>query len=399
MIRRRGAWAKRLKVELTAVYLAVRDPRTPWYARALGAAVVTYAFSPIDLIPDFIPVLGYLDDVLVVPAGIWLVLRLIPAEVMVDARSRAEEQLRRPKPVSWVGAAFIGAIWLGLAGLACAAFLSHRAEPAPLTEPKPVEGGLSTNRGVLPGLCEASTIIPWHAGYLVGDNETSDRLFAFGPDLSPLPAVSLTSPIEDIEALAFDGDRVWIVGSESATKKAKRRPERELAGLLGEPAGRLDLTGCAPCEAARERAPNDGGLNIEGAAVLEGGRWLGLRAPVVDGKALLLGLSADGGREERSISLDLGGYGVRELAPWRGGLLVVAGPVADDPVPHRLYWLRTLDSPPVLLPVELPPSTEGIAVTATGEAIVVTDGSGTAGSPCVKPSEWWRIRVPEPGSR
>lgn len=397
MIRRLTAWAKRLKVELTAVYLAVRDPRTPWYARALGAAVVAYAFSPIDLIPDFVPVLGYLDDALIVPAGIWLVLRLIPADVMVDARARAEEQLRKPKPVSWVGAAFIGAIWLGLAALGVGLFVSHRAQPAPLPaapagEPAVVE---RPDHGVLSGLCEASTVIPWHDGYLVGDNETSDRLFAFGRDLSPRDAVTLTSPIEDIEALALDGDRVWVVGSESATKKAKRRPERELAGFLGEPAQRLDLTGCGACEAARGRAPNEGGLNIEGAAVVEGRRWLGLRAPVVDGKALLLALSADGAREERTVTLDLGGYGVRELVPWRGGLLVVAGPVSDEAAPHRLYWLATVDSAPVLLPVELPPSTEGIAVAASGEALIVTDGSGTAGAPCAKPSEWWRIRVPE----
>ena len=109
------AWAKRLKQELVAVYLAIRDPRTPWFARVLGAAVVAYAFSPIDLIPDFIPVLGYLDDAIIVPIGIWLVIRLIPAEVMAEARSRADEQLRQPRPVSWVGGASVVVIWAVLA--------------------------------------------------------------------------------------------------------------------------------------------------------------------------------------------------------------------------------------------------------------------------------------------
>jgi uncharacterized membrane protein YkvA (DUF1232 family) len=109
------AWARRLEVELTAIYLAVRDPRTPWYARLVGAAVVAYAFSPIDLIPDFIPILGYLDDLLLVPFGIWLVLQLIPSAVLVDARARAQEQLRHPKPVSWSGAVFVGLVWATLA--------------------------------------------------------------------------------------------------------------------------------------------------------------------------------------------------------------------------------------------------------------------------------------------
>ena len=81
--------ARALQREVHAVYLAMRDPRTPWYARLLAGAVVAYAFSPIDLIPDPIPVLGYLDDLLLVPLGIVLVLRLIPAEVMQECRQRA----------------------------------------------------------------------------------------------------------------------------------------------------------------------------------------------------------------------------------------------------------------------------------------------------------------------
>ena len=118
VIERIKGWARRLKRELVAVYLAVRDPRTPWFAKVAGAMVIAYAFSPIDLIPDFIPVLGYLDDAIIVPVGIWLVLRLIPAEVMEDARAQAEEQLRQPKPVSWAGATLVVVVWVAIAVLA-----------------------------------------------------------------------------------------------------------------------------------------------------------------------------------------------------------------------------------------------------------------------------------------
>src|SRR5438874_9367514 len=105
--------ARRLKVELYALYLAYRDPRVPWYARAFCACVVAYAFSPIDLIPDPIPVLGYLDDLIIVPAGIALTIRLIPPAVLAEARARAAEGQGRP--LGRAGAAVIVAIWLALA--------------------------------------------------------------------------------------------------------------------------------------------------------------------------------------------------------------------------------------------------------------------------------------------
>lgn len=117
VIERLTAWARRIKRDLVAVYLTVRDPRTPWLAKVVGAMVIAYAFSPIDLIPDFIPVLGYLDDAIIVPVGIWLVLRLIPVEVMEDARARADDQLRQPKPVSWAGATVV-VVWVAIAVLA-----------------------------------------------------------------------------------------------------------------------------------------------------------------------------------------------------------------------------------------------------------------------------------------
>ena len=92
----------------------------PWYARVLGACVVGYAFSPIDLIPDAIPILGYLDDLILVPVGIWLVLKMIPENVMADCRLEAERVVARGKPVSWTAAAVIVAIWLLLAALTVA---------------------------------------------------------------------------------------------------------------------------------------------------------------------------------------------------------------------------------------------------------------------------------------
>jgi uncharacterized membrane protein YkvA (DUF1232 family) len=107
--------ARTLKREIHALSIAYRDPRTPWYARVVAACVVAYAFSPIDLIPDFVPILGYLDDLILVPLGIALALRLIPDEVMAESRIRAADAARGP--TNWAAAAVIIAIWLTLAAL------------------------------------------------------------------------------------------------------------------------------------------------------------------------------------------------------------------------------------------------------------------------------------------
>jgi len=106
-------WVHQLKAETLALYLAARDRRTPWYARLLVAAIVAYALSPIDLIPDFVPVLGLLDDVVLIPLGIALALRMIPAEVMAEARERARAELAGARPRSRAAAAVIVAIWVG----------------------------------------------------------------------------------------------------------------------------------------------------------------------------------------------------------------------------------------------------------------------------------------------
>ena len=107
--------ARDLKTETYALYLAYRDPRTPWYAKTWAAAVVAYAFSPIDLIPDFIPILGYLDDLVIVPLGIWLALKMIPSEVMNEARENANQVLSPGRRVNRVAAAVIVVIWILLA--------------------------------------------------------------------------------------------------------------------------------------------------------------------------------------------------------------------------------------------------------------------------------------------
>ena len=114
------ARARQLKVEVYALYLAYRDPRVPWYARLFAACVVGYAFSPIDLIPDPIPVLGYLDDLILIPLGVKLALAMIPAQVLAENRVKAQEIMRQGKPVNRVAAAVIIAIWLLLAALVIA---------------------------------------------------------------------------------------------------------------------------------------------------------------------------------------------------------------------------------------------------------------------------------------
>jgi uncharacterized membrane protein YkvA (DUF1232 family) len=106
--------ARQLKTETYALYLACRDPRTPWHARLFAALVVGYAFSPIDLIPDFVPVLGYLDDLLLVPLGVLLALKMVPPAVWAESRARAREAMAAGKPVSRVAAVVIVMIWLAV---------------------------------------------------------------------------------------------------------------------------------------------------------------------------------------------------------------------------------------------------------------------------------------------
>ena len=112
------SWARQLKRDGVTLWFAGQHPGTPWYAKALGWIVVAYALSPIDLVPDFIPVLGYLDDVLLLPGLIWLALRLLPANVLAECRSQAEDWMaaRRKKPTSKAGAVLVVMVWLAVCG-------------------------------------------------------------------------------------------------------------------------------------------------------------------------------------------------------------------------------------------------------------------------------------------
>ena len=100
-----------LKREITALYLACKDPRVPWYAKAVALSVVGYALSPIDLIPDPIPVLGYLDDLIIIPIGIALFIRLVPTEVLDECRLRAEEKITGARKAAWIAAGVVILLW------------------------------------------------------------------------------------------------------------------------------------------------------------------------------------------------------------------------------------------------------------------------------------------------
>lgn len=115
--------AHRLKAEVLALYLAARHPDTPWHAKLLVAGIVAYALSPIDLIPDFIPILGYLDELLLIPLGIVLAIRLIPPHVLAECRARAAQTLSNGRPVSRIAGAVIVGLWIALAASCALWFL------------------------------------------------------------------------------------------------------------------------------------------------------------------------------------------------------------------------------------------------------------------------------------
>jgi len=122
MLRKARNWAREIKRDVVAVWIAARDPRVPWYAKLVAGAVAAYALSPIDLIPDFIPVLGYVDDLVIVPAGLFLTVRLIPPDLMVEFRREAA--IRDARPRSHAGAVAIVMVWV--AALALATWLVWR---------------------------------------------------------------------------------------------------------------------------------------------------------------------------------------------------------------------------------------------------------------------------------
>jgi len=126
MIQRAKQWARSIKRDVVALWIAARDPRVPWYAKAMAGAVAAYALSPIDLIPDFIPVLGYLDDLVIVPVGILLTVRMIPVPLMAEFRAAAAQ--REGRPTSRAGLVTIVCIWILAIGLV-AWWAASRARP------------------------------------------------------------------------------------------------------------------------------------------------------------------------------------------------------------------------------------------------------------------------------
>lgn len=105
-------WSKKLKLQTYTLYYAYKDPMTPWCAKVWGAVVVAYAFSPIDLIPDFVPIVGYLDDLILIPLGIALAVKLIPKEILIKCRQQAQERIDSKRPVNWIAGGIIIAIWI-----------------------------------------------------------------------------------------------------------------------------------------------------------------------------------------------------------------------------------------------------------------------------------------------
>ncbi|MCM3772276.1 MULTISPECIES: YkvA family protein [Priestia] len=114
-------WARRLKKHLFILYLAYKDERVSWYTKLFTACVVAYAFSPIDLIPDFIPILGYIDDIIIVPLGIMLALKLLPKSVIDECAIKAEEIIQNEKPKNWVVGSIIIIVWLFIFMWSCLA--------------------------------------------------------------------------------------------------------------------------------------------------------------------------------------------------------------------------------------------------------------------------------------
>ena len=117
--------ARLLKTEVYALYLAYKDPRVPWYAKIFAACVVGYAFSPIDLIPDPIPIIGYLDDLILIPLGIAIALKMIPKEVLAECREQAKEIMLQGKPVNRIAAMVIILIWIAVATIAIAVMVNY----------------------------------------------------------------------------------------------------------------------------------------------------------------------------------------------------------------------------------------------------------------------------------
>ncbi len=290
----------------------------------------------------------------------------------------------------------VGFVAIGLLAAMGAASVLATPPAQPSAAPDPAHSAPPTG-GELVGFCEASAIVSTDRGFLVGDNETEDRLHRLGPDLQPDGALPLSAPVEDIEALTTLPDgQVLVVGSQGRNKHGRRKPLREQVLVIGASPVTPDLTGCAPCVAAVDLAPKQGGVSVEGAASWQGATWLGLRSPLVDGDALLLRMDGDPRQAlavAQVVQLPLGGDGVRDLVVHDGRLLVLAGPPDGADRPHRLFQLDGPDATPTPLDATLPAGSEGMVV-HDGQLLVVTDGDGEPGGRCARPARWLRMPLP-----
>jgi hypothetical protein len=172
---------------------------------------------------------------------------------------------------------------------------------------------------------------------------------------------------------------------------------RELVLLVGHGPTTPDLSRCAPCVSARALAPDAGGLSVEGAAHWAGALWLGLRSPLVEGKALLLRMEGDPAgtlSAAEVVPVDLGGLGVRELATDGTDLLVIAGPAGDSSGAHHIYRISAPGAQPRRLAPALASGTEGLASTPDGALLLVSDGSGQPGRRCKAAAAWRVIERP-----
>jgi hypothetical protein len=216
--------------------------------------------------------------------------------------------------------------------------------------------------------------------WLVGDNEVSDKLFAYDEDFRPIGTVPVVPPVEDIEALAVDGPRVIVVGSSGRKKGGEDAPNRRRVVEVGTGEVKVPWELCGGC--GLELPPDGGGLNVEGAAWWKGALWLGLRSPVPEGKTTLFNATTG----ER-LAQDWGGAGVRDLAVRDGQLLLILGPSTKE---ERAYLLASFEQGP--LGLTLPPDAEGLGVGPKGELVVVTDGGWEKDQKtCKHPSLWQRL--------
>jgi hypothetical protein len=253
---------------------------------------------------------------------------------------------------------------------------------------EPASPSAAVSAGLLASSCEPSALVRVGSEWIVGDNEDEQVLLRFDDAMRPLGTTPLASPVADIEAIAAGEEGLVVIGSHSANRHGKAKPDRHRVLLADGRVFAVDFGGF----------PESAAVNIEGGAVVGGDLVLGLRSPLAAGHAQLLVVDrrTSLGHITRVIPIDLGGAGVRELVPWRGGLLVISGPTVDGAEAFGLSWLARLDGPAERLPVVLPASAEGAWPIDGNTLRVVIDGDGKPGA-CTVAGAWLDVPVALPG--